>query len=81
MSKLKKLLEKVKNNPNNVRFDDLCKLTKSFDFILRNRRGSHYYYERENVKEIVNYQDNYGMAKPYQVRQFLKIIKKYKMEE
>ncbi|MBF0537909.1 MAG: type II toxin-antitoxin system HicA family toxin [Nitrospirae bacterium] len=80
MSKLKKLLGKVKNNPTNVRFDDLCKLTESFDFILRNKRGSHCYYEKEDVWEILNYQDYDGMAKPYQVKQFLKVIEKYKME-
>ncbi|MBF0338041.1 MAG: type II toxin-antitoxin system HicA family toxin [Nitrospirae bacterium] len=81
MSKLKKLLKKVKNNPDNVRFDDLCKLTKSFNFILKDKRGSHCYYEKENVNEILNYQNKNGMAKPYQVKQFIKLIEKHKMEE
>ena len=33
----------------------------------------------DGVDEIINLQERDGMAKPYQVRQVIKIVKKYKM--
>ena len=32
-----------------------------------------------DVKELVNLQDVDGMAKPYQVRQFLKLVERYNL--
>jgi predicted RNA binding protein YcfA (HicA-like mRNA interferase family) len=42
MSRDKKLLEKLRNNPKNVRFADLCKLLESYGFVLRRSSGSHH---------------------------------------
>jgi hypothetical protein len=46
MSKSEKLLEKIRNNPKAVSFDDLDKVLRGCGFIRRQPRNgsSHYYY-------------------------------------
>ena len=39
MSKIEKLLDKVKNNSHNVRFDDICKLAEAFGFQRKGGKG------------------------------------------
>ncbi len=73
--------EKLKNNPKNVRFEELCKAAEIFDFKFRGGKGDHRVYVREGVKEILNFQNVKGEAKPYQVRQLLKVIEKYNLLE
>jgi hypothetical protein len=38
-------------------------------------------YEKDGVEEILTFQDRKGMAKPYQVKQMLSVIEKYRMGE
>jgi len=75
------MLEELKRNPKNVRFERLCKIAEAFGFRFRGGKGSHRVYVREGVKEILNFQDVSGKAKPYQVRQFIKIAEKYGLTE
>jgi hypothetical protein len=46
MSQRDKLLEKIRNNPRQVRFEDLDLLLKQYGFVCRQPRGgsSHYVY-------------------------------------
>lgn len=74
MSKLEKLFDRIKNNPQNVRFDEICKIAEAFGFRYKGGKGSHRVYSRKGIVEILNFQNVHGMAKPYQVRQFLKIL-------
>lgn len=48
MSQLEKLLEKIKNNPRQVRFAELDKILIRFGFIRRQPQGgsSHYIYSK-----------------------------------
>ncbi|GAB6173123.1 hypothetical protein JCM15765_26010 [Paradesulfitobacterium aromaticivorans] len=48
MSKLKKLLEKIRNNPKHVRFEELDKILIRYGFAKRQASGgtSHYYYTK-----------------------------------
>lgn len=41
MSKRKKLLLRIKQNPKDVIFDDLRKLLEMYGFVLKRMRGSH----------------------------------------
>ncbi|HAH06105.1 MAG TPA: hypothetical protein DCM05_06190 [Elusimicrobia bacterium] len=75
-----KLLRSVRNNPVDVRFSDLCRLAQYLGFALRGGRGSHRVYTHPSVKEILNFQNVGGKAKPYQVRQFLSVIEAYGLE-
>jgi predicted RNA binding protein YcfA (HicA-like mRNA interferase family) len=80
-NKKREIYEELKKNPKNVKFTDICKAAELFGFKYRGGRGSHVVYVREGVKEILNFQNVKGKVKPYQVKQFLKIIEKYKLLE
>lgn len=73
--------ENLKHNPKNVRFEDLCRVAEAFDFLFRGGEGSHRIYVRQGVMEILNFQNVGGKAKPYQVRQLLKVIEDYNLLE
>ncbi|HWR59226.1 MAG TPA: type II toxin-antitoxin system HicA family toxin [Thermodesulfovibrionales bacterium] len=79
MGRLKKLFDRVSNNPNDVRFNDMRKLAEAFGFIHRGGKGSHEVYNQKGVEEIVNFQNVNGKVKPYQVKQFLKLIQEYNL--
>jgi hypothetical protein len=74
-------LEELKANPRKVRFTRLCQIAKAFGFETRNGTGSHRVYFREGIWEILNFQNENGWAKAYQVRQFIKVIEKYNLQE
>ena len=76
-----KRLEWLKKNPKNVRFDKICNIATAFGFKYRGGKGSHRIYVRGGVEEMLNFQDVSGKAKPYKVKQFIKIIEKYNLTE
>jgi hypothetical protein len=80
VGKIEKLLAKVKNSPQNIRFDEICGLAESFGFEYKGGRGSHKVYSKKGLTDILTFQNVGGMAKPYQVRQFLKIIEEYDLK-
>ena len=71
--------DELKRNPNNVRFKRLCGAAELFGFKFRGGKGSHVIYRRDGIIEMLNFQNVGGWAKPYQVRQLLKIIDKYNL--
>jgi hypothetical protein len=76
-----KLLEELKKNPSNIRFNRLCRIAEAFGFRFRGGKGSHRIYVREGIEELLNFQNVNGKGKPYQVKQFIKIIEKYELSE
>ena len=48
MSKKDKLIEHIRNNPKNVRFEDLRKILESIGYTAINNGGSHYVFTKEN---------------------------------
>jgi hypothetical protein len=78
MSRCDKILEKAKNSPNNLSFDELCYLAECNGFIWRRTSGSHQIYENSNLlpkqNRNLNFQNVNGKAKPYQVKQLLRAI-------
>ncbi len=77
----RRLFEELKKNPKNVRFERLCKIAEAFGFRFRGGKGSHRIFVREGIREMLNFQNVGGKAKPYQIRQFIKIIEKYNLLE
>ncbi|MCG7849175.1 MAG: type II toxin-antitoxin system HicA family toxin [ANME-2 cluster archaeon] len=75
------LFENLKKNPKNIRFEKLCKTAEELGFIFRGGKGSHRIYIRAGINEMLNFQNVGGKAKPYQVKQFIKIIEKYNLME
>ena len=80
---LPKEIEKAKKRvkAKNVRFEVLCRAVELFGFRFRGGKGSHKIYVKEGVREMLNFQNVKGRAKPYQVKQFLKVIERYKLLE
>ena len=79
--KKRQLYEEIKRNPKNIRFQRICKVAEAFGFIMRKGKGSHYIFVRPGVEELLNFQNVKGKAKPYQVKQLIKIIEKYGLLE
>jgi hypothetical protein len=71
--------DELKKNPKSVRFNRLCGAAELFGFRFRGGKGSHVIYRRDGINEMLNFQNVGGWAKPYQVRQLLKIIDKYNL--
>jgi predicted RNA binding protein YcfA (HicA-like mRNA interferase family) len=77
----KKLLQKLaQGHFRNVPFPDLKKLIKSFGFLLARRSGSHHIFYHPEIPEMINLQEVKGEAKPYQIRQFLRLVEKYNIK-
>jgi hypothetical protein len=76
-----RLYEELKNNPKNIRFKRLCKIAEVFGFTLRKGKGSHHIFTRPGVSELLNFQNIKGKAKPYQVKQLIKIVERYGLLE
>ena len=73
--------ERLKRNPSNVRFEEACKTAELFGFRFRGGKGSHRIFVRKGIREMLNFQNVKGKTKPYQVKQFIKIIEKYNLLE
>jgi hypothetical protein len=72
--KKKKLLAAIIDGPAQVRFQDLLTIAIWLGFDLVRTRGSHHILIHKPTGAMLNLQSMAGMAKPYQVRQFLKLI-------
>jgi len=81
MTQRQKLIDKARNNPAGIRFREICLLAEHFGFTSRGGKGSHVVYEKDGVEEILTFQDRQGMAKPYQVKQLLAVIEKFRLGE
>jgi predicted RNA binding protein YcfA (HicA-like mRNA interferase family) len=56
---------------------DLQRLVEAFGFAQLRAKGSHHIFGRTGIAELVNLQEVGGQAKPYQVRQFLRLVDRY----
>ena len=54
-------------------------LVEAFGFHLSRVRGSHHLFVHPGIAELVNFQEVHGQAKPYQIRQFLKIVERHNL--
>jgi predicted RNA binding protein YcfA (HicA-like mRNA interferase family) len=76
----RKLLRRLASGAvKNVGFEDFAGLVRAFGFVLVRKSGSHNIYTRPDVEQLVNLQDVDGQAKPYQIRQFLRLVERYNL--
>lgn len=75
--KPQKVLQKILSGSKNVRFTDFIGLVEAFGFRLERVNGSHHIFTHPDVPELVNLQEVKGEVKPYQVRQFMKLVERY----
>ena len=77
----KELLHRlVRGSLENVAFADMTRLVEAMGFELRRVRGSHHIFVHPEIPELLNLQDARGQAKPYQIRQFLRLVDRYALE-
>ncbi|MFH1907758.1 MAG: type II toxin-antitoxin system HicA family toxin [Chloroflexota bacterium] len=79
MSKRRKILAKILAGSKNIAFSDICLLAEGFGFRLSRVSGSHHIFTHPQIRELVNLQNVYGQAKPYQIRQFMDLIERYNL--
>jgi hypothetical protein len=65
---------------NNVRFEDLVDLAGGFGFRLSRVKGGHHIFTHSAIPGLINLQEVDGQAKPYQIRQLLRLIERYNLQ-
>ena len=63
----------------NVSFGDMVNLAEGFGFGIQRVSGSHHIFSHPDVPELINLQSADGQAKPYQIRQFLRLVERYNL--
>jgi predicted RNA binding protein YcfA (HicA-like mRNA interferase family) len=77
----RKLLRRIASgNYANVRFGDLTRLVEACGFELVRVSGSHHMFAHPDIPSLVNLQEVAGTAKPYQVRQVLRLLERYDLQ-
>jgi predicted RNA binding protein YcfA (HicA-like mRNA interferase family) len=79
----RKTLQRILDGSKNIRFSEMTNLVEGFGFRLSRTGGSRHIFMHSDIPELVNLQEVKGQAKPYQMRQFLKLVERYslKLEE
>jgi hypothetical protein len=81
MKTIENILLRIRRNPKNVRFKDLCKVCEFYFGSPRKKGSSHRIYKTPWPGDPrINIQNRKGKAKAYQVRQVLKAIDKLELE-
>jgi predicted RNA binding protein YcfA (HicA-like mRNA interferase family) len=76
-----KLIEHIRRNPQDVRFDDACKVAEWLGFTAKGAKGSHHAFARPGEPTQLNFQEQPGgKVKTYQARQLIEMIEKYEDE-
>ncbi len=76
----KKLLGRLSRGElRNVAFADMVSLVQGFGFHLDRIQGSHHVFKHSSISEMLNLQEVGGEAKPYQIRQFLRIVERHNL--
>ena len=81
MATIESILQKMKQNPKNISFNNLCKVCDFYFGNARQSGSSHRVYKtlwQGNPR--VNIQNSKGKAKPYQVRQVLQAVERLEVE-
>lgn len=76
----KKLLQRIIKNQNNIKFNDVVILMEALGFSLDRINGSHHIFKHQDIPVLINIQRVKDEAKPYQIRQLLKLIEKHNVE-
>jgi predicted RNA binding protein YcfA (HicA-like mRNA interferase family) len=77
----RKLLARIsRGDLQNVSFGDFCRLLEALGFSNARTSGSHRIFAHPAIEELVNVQDFEGEAKPYQIRQALRLVERYNLK-
>jgi hypothetical protein len=64
----------------NVAFRDALALTAAFGFAVVRIEGRHHILKHADIPEFLNLQNVRGEAKPYQLRQLIRLVKRYDLQ-
>ena len=78
--KKKKLLQKLLSGTKNVRFTEAIAMAEAFGFQLDRVNGSHHIFVHKKIDELLNLQNAKGKAKPYQLKQLLRLIETHHLK-
>jgi len=77
---IKKLLDRAKNNPKDIKFSELCKICDHYFGQPRQQQTSHRVYKTPwRGDPRINIQNDKGKAKAYQVKQVLAAVEKLEL--
>jgi len=76
----KKLFTKILSASPNIPFREVKTCVEAFGFTLERVSGSHHIFVHPAIPELLNLQNSKGKAKPYQIKQLLKIIERYNLQ-
>jgi hypothetical protein len=81
VAKARRILDAARARPASLSFSELQQLARAAGFSLARISGDHFIYTRPGIPEIINLQPRGRKnAKPYQVRQVVELIDRYRME-
>ncbi len=81
MVKIEQLIKRMKDNPKDIQFSDLCRICRYYFGEPRQSGSSHQVYKTPwQGDPRVNIQNKKGKAKAYQVRQVLRAIERLSEE-
>jgi hypothetical protein len=75
----KACIGKLISGSKNIKFADAIAVAESFGFRLDRVSGSRHILVHPGIPELINLQNVRGKAKPYQVKQLIKIVEKYNL--
>jgi len=75
-----KIWEEIQRHQKNVRFSDFCKVIEWFGFEHKGGKGSHRTFFKEAIREILDIQPFDKEAKPYQIKQLIRLVKEYSLK-
>jgi hypothetical protein len=75
VSKQEKLLDRLRDSQrdNSWSFAELCQLLQNLGFEMR-QSGSHHFFRKSGLVDVINLQPRGNEAKEYQVRQARKVL-------
>lgn len=76
----RKTLQSILSGSKNIRFTDMIALAEGFGFRQSRTGGSHHIFVHPDIPELLNLQEVRGQVKPYQMRQFLKLVERYNLQ-
>jgi hypothetical protein len=80
VSQFAKLIEAIRNNPRDVRFDDACRIAIRLGFTGGAGKGSHRAFSRPGEPTGLNFQNRRGKIPSYQAHPLIAMIDKYEEE-
>ncbi len=81
MGKAEKIIKQMRQNPNDVRYEELCKICDLYFGEARHKSSIHRIYKTPwRGDPRVNIQNHKGKAKGYQVRQVLLAIERLEVD-